>query len=331
MSNKSKHIPYWDNLKGLLILLVVFGHLIERIPNGTQGFVYKFIYLFHMPLFVFSSGFLSSFSAVNIWKRLIVPYFIMQTIMCLWNHSTIGYTTPYWILWYLLALIFWKMSIPFLDLVAAKYRGIIIVGSFLISYLCGLDSSIGYYLSLSRTICFFPYFILGYYIHQYKKKSPDTGSVWKRNNIGYQIVKYASAVLTAAVLCGTVMFADFISAKSLYCSSSYDCDYLTMNLLFRIAQSFAAVIIGTCVLTWIPTRKNILTVLGASSMCIYLLHPFLIKMPFVTGIKILESPVGRYLKMAILAFLFCLLFAAIHYAAGHLMQIFKERKSLGKH
>ena len=44
---------YFDNLKFILILLVVVGHLIEPF-NGeaAMGAIYQFIYSFHMPLFI---------------------------------------------------------------------------------------------------------------------------------------------------------------------------------------------------------------------------------------------------------------------------------------
>ena len=64
---KLKNNNYFiDNLKVILIFLVVFGHLIERYidTNSTLLGVYMFIYIFHMPLFVFVSGFLSK----NIYK-----------------------------------------------------------------------------------------------------------------------------------------------------------------------------------------------------------------------------------------------------------------------
>ena len=50
-----------DNIKGLLILLVVFGHSLElvRINSGVANFMYIFIYTFHMPVFVFYAGYLS--------------------------------------------------------------------------------------------------------------------------------------------------------------------------------------------------------------------------------------------------------------------------------
>lgn len=50
---------YWDNIKGLLILLVVFAHVLYQLQDESVGINYTVdvIYLFHMPAFVFVSGF----------------------------------------------------------------------------------------------------------------------------------------------------------------------------------------------------------------------------------------------------------------------------------
>ena len=62
MSTATAHpklrIELYDNIKGLLILLVVIGHFMHPVHNDnpviSAGF--DIIYLFHMPLFVFMSG-----------------------------------------------------------------------------------------------------------------------------------------------------------------------------------------------------------------------------------------------------------------------------------
>ena len=64
MKNKN---PTIDVVKGLAIILVVYGHLIEHgmAPWGGDFFanpVFKVMYTFHMPLFVFISGYLMAFS-----------------------------------------------------------------------------------------------------------------------------------------------------------------------------------------------------------------------------------------------------------------------------
>ena len=55
--------PYWDNLKAVLIILVVLGHyyLAEYVYAGECDWalptaLISFIYMFHMPLFAFVSG-----------------------------------------------------------------------------------------------------------------------------------------------------------------------------------------------------------------------------------------------------------------------------------
>lgn len=46
---------YWDTIKGLLIILVVFGHCGTAVGNNLLSVIYSF----HMPLFILVSGFFS--------------------------------------------------------------------------------------------------------------------------------------------------------------------------------------------------------------------------------------------------------------------------------
>lgn len=52
-------ISYIDQLKGIAILLVVLGHVIGY-NNCENSFLWRFIYSFHMPLFMFISGYVCS-------------------------------------------------------------------------------------------------------------------------------------------------------------------------------------------------------------------------------------------------------------------------------
>jgi fucose 4-O-acetylase-like acetyltransferase len=51
-------LQYIDALKGFLIITVVAGHIVQSFhPNGVNNHLFRLIYSFHMPLFMFVSGF----------------------------------------------------------------------------------------------------------------------------------------------------------------------------------------------------------------------------------------------------------------------------------
>lgn len=74
-----QRILWLDALKAFAILIVILGHCLQFI--GEVGVLYKYIYAFHMPLFMAISGYCSykpSISLYNIKKRffqLVIPFF----------------------------------------------------------------------------------------------------------------------------------------------------------------------------------------------------------------------------------------------------------------
>lgn len=112
---ETKRIEYMDALRGLAIFLMVMGHVLAWTftdykqafeSNLYCGFLWKFIYSFHMPLFVFVSGyfFVIKFndnilkeSAKFIYKKfvaLLVPFATMGFL--LWSVRDNG--VEYWFL-----------------------------------------------------------------------------------------------------------------------------------------------------------------------------------------------------------------------------------------
>ena len=79
---------FWDSLKFLLIFFVVYGHMIETYaPDGYfNRAMYNFIYIFHMPFFMFISGRFSQIRDRAKYKKTIVrlfeTYLVFQTIRC---------------------------------------------------------------------------------------------------------------------------------------------------------------------------------------------------------------------------------------------------------
>ena len=106
-----------DNLKCLLIFAVVLGHMLELYMGKDSGnrILYLVIYSFHMPLFAFVSGVFARYNPDKIKKNMIYPYLVFQTLYVIFANQVLEkdadmqYTTPYWLLWYLFAIIVWPV------------------------------------------------------------------------------------------------------------------------------------------------------------------------------------------------------------------------------
>jgi fucose 4-O-acetylase-like acetyltransferase len=111
-------ILWLDNLKGVLIFLVVLGHCIQftsQDPDSDR--LYNFIYSFHMPLFMFLSGYACYKSDIsfNIISRrfvqLIIPFVSYNAINALLtgNNYSLYFKYPQVGLWFLWVLFFITM------------------------------------------------------------------------------------------------------------------------------------------------------------------------------------------------------------------------------
>lgn len=172
-----------DSVKYWLIVLVIAGHVFcyfKRIPEC--GVLWNWIYMFHMPLFIFISGYFSRKKdrkelKASIWK-LLEPLIIFQTlsifIRFIFEGSvSLGHIlTPWWVLWYLLSLIYWRLMIQITPDRLLKHTKLILFATFCISILAGFLPLNGL-LSIQRTLSFMPFFFLGYYMKGKNLYLPD--------------------------------------------------------------------------------------------------------------------------------------------------------------
>lgn len=270
---------YFDNLKLFLITLVVIGHVIEPLISNypKAKLLYSFIYAFHIPLFAFVSGFFSKNN--NEYKKniiykintLLIPYIIFQLLYSLFSiyvlkvqNLSITFVYPYWITWYLLALFLWNIFLPYFS----RSRFSIII-AIVISLIASLDNNIGYYLSLSRAITFFPYFLIGYF--------------FKREYINI-LKHYISKPVSLLILLISMISVNFITYKIDYRWFYGSFSYAQLNntalsgLIIRMFTYVLAVFIFTFVMVLIPTSKLFFTHLGSRTMAVYLFHGFIVKL-----------------------------------------------------
>lgn len=86
-----------DALRGLLMLLVIMGHIIQYIlckETYQTNLWFKLIYSFHMPLFMFISGYVAQGKLCGPWVlrrtiRLVIPFVVWTVIKCQGNFTQI--------------------------------------------------------------------------------------------------------------------------------------------------------------------------------------------------------------------------------------------------
>lgn len=278
MTLKKQRSYYFDNLKFFLITLVVIGHVIEPliINYSKAKLVYSFIYTFHMPLFAFVSGYFSKNKNGNhniTYKisNILVPYIIFQVLYCLFNiyvlkaeNFSLTFVYPYWITWYLLSLFIWNTLLPYF--LKINYS---IVLAIIISLIAGYDSNIGYYLSISRTITFFPYFLIGCY---FKREYIDI--------LKDRISKPLSMLILIISILGTNFIISKIDYKWFYGSFSYEQLNSTglYGVFIKMCIYVLAIFISVLILVLIPKSKLFFTKLGSRTMPVYIFHGFIVKL-----------------------------------------------------
>lgn len=278
-----ERVAYFDNAKIILMVCVVFGHFTEPMveESSIMKTLFLFIYSFHMPAFIFVSGYFSS----GIYKRgklfklirsFLLTYVIVQLVFIyfvkLIKVGNYQYTlkTPAYIYWYLFALFIWSIAIIILHFIEEKWgikTEIFIVASFILGFLAGYFESISWEFSLSRIIVFFPFFLLGYY---FKKQGLEVKTVFK--------YKWIPVLIVCIGLFLTIQYHD-ISIKWVWCSVPYSQLQVTgmAAMLGRLLLYVVQIMMMFSVLMLIPSGKKRYTKLGSMTMTIYLLHGFVVK------------------------------------------------------
>lgn len=280
-----KRDAYIDNIKGYLIILVVFGHIIERMKGnfdiGQQ--LYTFIYIFHMPAFTFLSGYLStkekgSYTATKSFVRILFPYIIFQllflVIMYLYNPLPSQPTrkliyqalVPQYALWYIFCLFFWRLILPYF--VKLPYP---VMLSIVIGLLGGFLPKHGLLLSSSRLLAFFPFFVVGYYARTEKwfPYQPE-------NRHGTMYVTASTAILLCALTCSVILNGRFTGHFLYYRFYFETGQSVWLGLLGRAIAYSMATLAGLSFMLIIPKGRSLISLIGERSLYVYLLHSLIL-------------------------------------------------------
>ncbi|WP_405144845.1 hypothetical protein OG589_43590 [Sphaerisporangium sp. NBC_01403] len=261
--------PYLDNVKFVLIALVATGHsLVPTLATHSARSAYLFIYVFHMPLFVLISGYLSR----NFWNSnaktnklvdtFLVPYVIVEIgyaalRFALGHKWSLTIIDPAWLNWYLLALLLWRLSTPVWK--RMRYPLPIAVAVYLLAGLSDLPGDF----SMDRFFGLMPFFVLGLWLQP--RHFDMLNHLW---------VKIVSAVVLVGAAGVAILISKRVPLGPIYFKDSYAELHLSwwMGMGMRTALLIAALTVSVAVLALVPRRTTWFSDLGTRTLYCYLLH-----------------------------------------------------------
>lgn len=236
--------------------------------------------MFHMPLFIFTTGYLCNFNMKEIWTKYFPVYLFGQiiytlteyinngTIKSIWEMSI----NPNWLMWYLFSCMIWIVLFPFLNRSTEKKT----IGSFVIIALAaGFFPWIGQKFSLSRSIVFFPFFAKGYFARK------------KRTNEQNKTQKYIAFILFVICAFIIMMEDDYIY---LFERSPYNDGIRSLfNRIVHLTGAFATIRLA---LVCVP-KQNIplITFFGKNTLSVYIIHGIVIEIMSMFKIPLLISSI----------------------------------------
>lgn len=260
----------FDNYKALLIVLVVMGHFIEPCYRNNE-FLYTLKWLivsFHMPAFIFISGYFSrrELKYAVILKKLLMPYIVYEFIyyffyiFILHKETGLYLLYPKFSLWYLLALFVWRAATPWVKKCPHYMAGTVAAG-----LLIGCSDMADNFLSLPRILYFYPFFLTG------MKFNRNVLTRLKRTSL--RLLCAAAIVLFTGCILYIPVF-DTLSVKVFY--GRYNYDFLGQDILSGILWRCVCYMVGFAmtfaVMLLVPSRQTCFSYIGTRTMAIYLFH-----------------------------------------------------------
>jgi fucose 4-O-acetylase-like acetyltransferase len=268
--------PWFDNAKMALVLLVVVGHSWTLLPrDGFDGWLYDFLYAWHIPAFVFVTGYLSrsfTYTPQRLWqlvRTVVVPYVLFECALALFRIYVGGerleelFKDPHWPMWYLSALFFWRLLTPVFVRMPAAMAIVVATVTSLVAGLYAGDT-----LDLARVLGLLPFFVLG--LTATKDRLERLRRPWARR---------AALVVFLAIAVAAIWTDTWARTEWLYYRSRYG--ELDVSDARAFVTRAVLLVVGTlgawAFMALLPRVGGWFTRMGAATLVVYLFHGFFIK------------------------------------------------------
>ncbi len=287
LNNKVRD-AWFDNMKGVLMIMVVIGHLIASLVNkfDTYGFVSNFIYSFHMPAFAIISGYflkrrVNTKDYASVISKTIVPYLFAQVFVYLAGKiipdgeralstdifdasELFSFLFPVYHLWYFSAIVF--CFVFCIAIKAEKHPTRAFITALLISLCEGFLPTVSF-LKLTKIMAFLPFFVLGYTL----SKNAMNFVKEKRLLAIPSVLVFAAVAVYLWSIREVGTLTGIFAMTTRYKSFVFDIPFY-YAVLVRLGFIVGGVILSFSLFSLCPRKRNPLTILGERSVYIYILH-----------------------------------------------------------
>ncbi len=305
-SGEKKRLYLYDNLKFLLIVLVVLGHLIDDSTvklfgagGGETGVpqakvfsgAFLFLYAFHMPMFIFISGLFNRGhdDGRKVLGKTLGFVVIGMLMKCLNYWSQVRFQTDFdkensdgeiffdllggdGVYWYMFAM---AAFMVLCYLLRNSRPWAVLTTAMVTALAAGYDPSVGDEYELSRIVVFFPFYYCGYVLDP--EKVADFVKKWYVRVLSLGVIgiwTYFCFGKTKLVYPLRMLLTGRNSYFSISEATDMDCTFLSRLLVMGISALLCLAVLGIGLDVKIP----LITKCGSRTLQVYFWHRTLVYM-----------------------------------------------------
>lgn len=291
-----QRIYRYDNVKALLIFLVVLGHMTTDYVSDSHlvRWTTLWIYTFHMPAFIFLSGLVHKHyiteerASLGIkgetrmrWDKALgfflcgyaLKVFLQGTRTLMGQHPLWHWIEEPGIPWYLFVMAEFEIFFYLMRRLDGKVKPwMMLTGAFALSAAVGYFPSINDTFCLSRMINFLPIYMIGYYLDMETFNAFFAGKRWP------QIVGWIGIIASMAVCFygnwGMYSWRKWFTGRRSYEFLTDFFSYAYNNgWWIRLAVWAIAIAVTLCIIAVVPDRDlGYITTIGARTLNVYFWH-----------------------------------------------------------